>query len=88
MIKKGDVMEKDENLRDISIYEASDFWDEHDFLEYDDVTEVDQIEFSIKKKRYVGIDKDLYARITSKAKILKVPEDALIHEWLIEKAGS
>ncbi len=32
-------MEKSENIKDMSIYEASDFWDEHDFGEFDDVRE-------------------------------------------------
>ena len=36
-------MEKNKNIKDMSIYEASDFWDEHDFGEFDDVQEVDEI---------------------------------------------
>ena len=47
-----------------------------------------EIKFSLKKKRYVGIDKDLYAQITTKAKMLRKPEEALINEWLSEKAGT
>ena len=74
----------DENM---SIYEASDFWDEHDFGEFDDVKETDEVQFSIKKKKYVGIDKDLYEQIKGKAKKLKIPEETLINEWLSEKAG-
>lgn len=79
-------MQKNRNFEDISIYEASDYWDEHDFGEFDDIKEVDEINFSIKKKRYVGIDKDLYAQIKNKAKMLRKPEEALINEWLSEKA--
>ena len=81
-------MGKNTNFDDISIYEASDFWDEHDFGEFRDVKEVSEIKFSLKKKRYVGIDKDLYAQITTKAKMLRKPEEALINEWLSEKAGT
>ncbi len=73
---------QDEN---ISIYEASEFWDEHDFGEFDDVKESDEVQFSIKKKKYVGIDKDLYEHIKNKAKELKTPEETLINEWLSEK---
>jgi len=80
-------MLKNRNSDDISIYEASDFWDEHDFGEFDDVKEVREIKFSLKKKRYVGIDNDLYVQIKTKAKMLKKPEEALINEWLSEKAG-
>ena len=81
-------MGKNRNFDDISIYEASEFWDEHDFGEFHDVKEVSEIKFSFKKKRYVGIDKDLYAQIKTKAKMLRKPEEALINEWLSEKAGT
>ena len=81
-------MENDRNFDDISIYEASDFWDEHDFGEFHDAKEVSEIKFSLKKKRYVGIDKDLYAQITTKARMLRKPEEVLINEWLSEKAGA
>ncbi len=81
-------MGKNKDLKDMSIYEASDFWDEHDFGEFDDVEEVDEIQFSLKKKKYVGIDGDLYAIIKTKAKALNKPEDVLINEWLSEKAST
>ena len=81
-------MLKNRDFDDISIYEASDFWDEHDFGEFDDVKEVNEIKFSLKKKRYVGINNDLYVQIKTKAKMLKKPEEALINEWLSEKAGA
>ena len=79
-------MKKSENMKDMSIYEASDFWDEHDFVEFDDVKEEREIQFLLKKKKYVGIDMDLYATIKSKAKTLNKSEDVLINEWLSEKA--
>jgi hypothetical protein len=80
-------MEKKDKIKDMSVYDASDFWDEHDFGEFDDVQEVEDIKFSLKKKKYVGIDGDLYAIIKSKAKALNESEDVLINEWLSEKAG-
>ena len=78
-------MGKKNNIKDMSINEASDFWDEHDFGEFDDVQKVDEIQFTFKKKKYVGIDEDLYAIIKSKAKTINKPEDVLINEWLSEK---
>ena len=72
--------------KDISIYEASDYWDEHDFSECDDVREVKDLQFSFKKKKYVGVDMDLYVMISKKAKALNKSEDILINEWLSEKA--
>ncbi len=56
-------------------------------VSFDDVQEVEDIKFSPKKKKYVGIDRDLYAIIKSKAKTLNESEDVLINEWLSEKAG-
>jgi hypothetical protein len=81
-------MVKNKNIKDMSINEASDFWDEHDFGEFDDVQAVSEVQFSLKKKKYVGIDRDLYAVIKDKAKTLNKSEDVLINEWLSEKAGT
>ena len=78
--------EESKNIRDMSIYQATDFWDEHDFEEFDDVQE-EKVQFLLKKKRYVGIDTELYAIIKSKAKALNKAEDALINEWLSEKVS-
>jgi len=75
------------NKTDMSIYEASDFWDEHDFGEFDDVQEEKEIQIQLKKKKYVGIDMALYSAISNKAKAINKAEDALINEWLSEKAG-
>jgi len=79
-------MKKSKNMKDMSIYEASDFWDEHDFGEFDDVQEEKEIQFLLKKKKYVGIDIELYDIIKNKAKTLNKAEDVLINEWLSEKA--
>jgi len=37
----------------MSIYEASDFWNEHDFGKFDDVQEEKDMQFLLKKKKYV-----------------------------------
>jgi len=81
-------MGKNKDIKDMSIYEASDFWDEHDFGEFDDIEEVSGVQFLLEKKKYVGIDSDLYAIIKKKAKTLNKSEDALINEWLSEKAAT
>lgn len=71
--------------KEISIAEASDYFDEHDIFEFDDVREVTDIKFKFKKKKYVGLDIELFEKIRSKAKKLNKSEDLLIKEWLIEK---
>ena len=78
-------MKKNKEPKEMSFYEASDFWDEHDFGEFGDIKEVRDIKFSLKKKKYVGIDIRLYSLIKNKARKLRKPEDALINEWLSEK---
>jgi hypothetical protein len=79
-------MKKNKDLKEMSIMEASDFWDEHDFLEFDDVKTARDIKFLLEKKKYVGIDEALYAKIKKKAKKLHKSEETLIEEWLSEKA--
>jgi hypothetical protein len=86
MIARGSGMGKNKDRKDMSIYEASDFWDEHDFGEFDDIEEVTGVQFLLEKKKYVGIDSDLYAIIKKKARTLNKSEDDLINDWLSEKA--
>ena len=81
-------MNKNDPAKKMTVYEASDFWDEHDFSEFNDVQEEKKIRFLLKKKKYVGIDMELYAVIKNKAKIMRKPEEALINEWLAEKAST
>jgi len=83
-MKKKDIKES-KNLKEMSIYEASDFWDEHDFTEYDDVEEVKDLRFELKKKKYVGLDIDLYNKVENEAKRLNKSSENLIKEWLKEK---
>jgi hypothetical protein len=78
-------MKKGKKLKEMSIYEASDFWDEHDFTEFEDVGEVKDIRFSLSKKKYIGVDMALYTKIKKKAKKLHKREDDLISEWLEAK---
>ncbi len=78
-------MKKNKERKEMSLYEASDFWDEHDFGEFGDIKEAGDIKFALKKKKYVGIDTKLYSLIKNKARKLHKPEDALINEWLREK---
>jgi len=81
-------MKQSKKIKDMSIYEASDFWDEREFGEFNDIEETKEITFSLKKKKYVGIDVNLFSRIKSKAKKLHKQEDALINEWLKEKVNA
>lgn len=71
----------------MTISEASDFFDEHNIFEFEDVVEVKDIKFDLKKKKYIGLDMGLFEKIKNKAKKLHISEDMLIQEWLMEKVG-
>jgi hypothetical protein len=73
--------------KEMNILEASDYFDEHDIFEFEDVREVTDIKFKLQKKKYVGLDMVLFNKIKSKAKKLHKSEDLLIKEWLLEKVG-
>lgn len=73
--------------RSMTISEVSGFFDEHDIFEFDDVAEVKDIKFELKKKKYVGLDMELFEKIRNMAKKLHISEDTLIQEWLMEKVG-
>jgi hypothetical protein len=78
---------KKSKLKEMTILEASDYFDEHDIFEFEDVREVTDIKFKLQKKKYVGLDMALFKKIRSKAKKLHKSEDLLIKEWLTEKVG-
>ena len=71
--------------KEMTILEASDYFDEHDLFEFEDIREVTDIKFKLQKKKYIGLDMELFKKIRSKAKKLHKSEDLLIQEWLTEK---
>ena len=78
---------KKNKQREMTIAEASEYFDEHDIFESEDVREVTNIKFKLQKKKYVGLDIELFKKIRSEAKKLHKSEDLLIKEWLTEKVG-
>ncbi len=76
---------KTDELQSLTLQEASDFWDEHDFTEFDDVVEVRDLSFRLTRKKYVGIDAAMYDRIRGKANALHTTAEHLIEEWLLER---
>ena len=79
-------MEKSQ-LKSMTITEASEYFDEHDIFEFEDVKEVTGVKFKLQRKKYVGLDMGLFKKIQNKARKLHKDEDALIQEWLVEKVG-
>ncbi|MBI4688061.1 MAG: hypothetical protein HY756_09850 [Nitrospirae bacterium] len=78
---------KKNKQKEVTISEASEFFDKHDIFELDDIREVTDIKFNLQKKKYIGLDMKLFRKIQNKAKRLHKSEDLLIEEWLIEKVS-
>ena len=70
--------------QNMSIREASEFWDEHSLFEFEGSEEVD-VEFKLHKKQYVGIDLDMFKKIQSRARQKKMSPEALLEAWITEK---
>jgi hypothetical protein len=81
-------MKRNKGPSDMSVREASDFWDEHGFSEFDDVIEVNDLKISLLRKKYVGIDMDIYKKLKKEAQRLHKTEGALIEEWLKERMST
>ena len=43
-------MKRSKKIPDMSIYQASEFWDEHDFTEFEDTEEVKGVRFDLRKR--------------------------------------
>ena len=72
---------KTELPENITLREASEFWDEHSFLEFDDVEEVD-----LKgEKHYFAVEKDIARMIHQVAQKRGVSSETLVNLWLTSK---
>ena len=63
----------------MTLNEASDFWDEHSFLDYDDIEEV---HFSVdlrKNRNYIDIEEDLAKQIRKIARQKGISSRVLVH---------
>ena len=72
-------------LKSMTIAEASDYFDDHDILEFENTREVTDIKFKLQKKKYIGVNMQLFKKIRNKAKELRINEETLIQKWLQEK---
>ena len=70
--------------KNMSILEASEFWDEHSLLEFDGNEEV-HVTFDLSKKQYLGIDRELFKKLKSKAQSSNKTPEALLESWIHEK---
>ena len=70
--------------KNMTIEEASEFWDEHSLLEFDGTEEVD-VKFNLKKKQYIGIDREMFKEVEAQARRKKMSPEALLESWISEK---
>ncbi len=71
--------------KSMTLREASDFWDEHSFLDYDDVEEVN-FDVNLKKeKHYFAIEKDIAKQIRQVATQRGISAETLVNLWLKSK---
>jgi hypothetical protein len=76
---------KAELPENMTMREASEFWDEHSFLEFDDVEEVD-FEVDLKgEKHYFAVEKDIARMIHQVAQKRGVSSETLVNLWLTSK---
>ena len=69
----------------MTLDEAAEFWDEHSFLDYEDVQEV---HFSVdlrKNRNYVDLNEDLAKQIRIIARQKGTSSRTLVNQWLREK---
>ncbi len=81
-------MTKNEVPENMTLDEASKFWDEHSFLDYDDIQDV---HFSVdlrKNKNYIDIREDLAKQIRTIAHQKGISSRLLVNQWLKEKVES
>jgi len=64
--------------------EASEFWDEHSLLEFDGTKEVD-VTFQLKRKHYIGLDREVFKKLNAQARRQKVTPEALVESWITKK---
>ncbi len=88
MTKKAKKKSIDEIPQNMSLMEASDYWDEHSLLDYEGVQEA-QFDIDIQYEEFVfSLEPELAHKILALAEKNGVPSKTLIHDWLQEKVTS
>lgn len=72
----------------MTLDEAAEFWDEHNFFDYDDIEEV---HFSVDLRRnrnYIDIKEDLAKQIRKIARQKGISSRVLVDQWLRERLSA
>lgn len=68
--------------KNMTVKEASEYWDKHSFFDFDDIEEVDFDVHLEGEKHYVLLDSDVAQRIDSLARKKKRPRHVLVNSLL------
>ena len=80
-MKKRDKIPEFNNLK-----EMADFWDNHDFTDFEDeFEEAPGIKFDIKDRRYLPISLEMYEKMESIAQKKGISVERLMRTWVEEK---
>jgi hypothetical protein len=72
----------------MTLDEAAEFWDEHSFLDYEGIQEV-QFSVDLRKNRnYVDLNEDLARQIRIIARQKGTSSRTLVNQWLREKVAA
>lgn len=72
--------------KDMSIFEASDFWDEHSLLDFPDTKEVRDVDIQIEREvYYCPVSRGLMKRLQDRARAEGISTETLINLYLQEK---
>jgi CopG antitoxin of type II toxin-antitoxin system len=83
MAKNNKKMSPPANM---TITEASGFWDEHNLFEFDGTEEV-SVNFKLRRKHYLGIDREMFKKVEAQARQRNMTPEALLESWIAEKVG-
>jgi predicted DNA binding CopG/RHH family protein len=81
-------MVENEIPENMTLDEAAEFWDEHSFLDYDDI---EKVPFSVdlrKNRIYIDIEEDLVKQIRKIARQKGISSRTLVNKWLGEKVAT
>lgn len=71
-----------------SLEEAAEFWDTHDSGDYEEYFKDVECEVDVKRQVYeVGVDSDLFKKVSRIAHQQRLSPERLIHRWLWEKVS-
>ncbi len=68
--------------KNMTVKEASDYWDKHTFFDFGDITEVDFDIVLEGEKHYILLDRDVAKQVESLAKKKKQPQRVIVNSLL------